>query len=150
MIDLYEEFARVIQALEAGGLQYALCGGMALAVHGVPRATVDMDFLVLPQEAEKARDIAVGLGYTTEAGPMSLAQGDVRILRFVKFDRSSEDYLSLDFLLVTPALQDVWRERTLVAWEKGSLSVVTKAGLIRLKALRGSGQDRDDIERLRE
>jgi len=40
MIDLYEEFARVIQALEAGGLEYALWGGMAPAVHGGPRVSM--------------------------------------------------------------------------------------------------------------
>lgn len=149
MIDLYGEFARVIQALHEEGLEYALCGGMALAVYGVPRATVDIDFMIRPESAERAGRIARELGYRTEAEPMSLARGEVQILRFVKFDPDGEDYLNLDFLLVTPALQDVWQERTSVTWERGSLSVVTRSGLIRLKSLRNSGQDRDDIERLK-
>ena len=149
MIDLYGEFARVVQTLNEEGLEYALCGGMALAVYGIPRATVDMDFLIRPESADKARRIAADLGYRIEAQPMSLAHGEVQILRFVKFDPDGEDYLALDFLLVTPALQEVWQERTSVTWERGSLSVVTRSGLIRLKSLRDSGQDRDDIERLK-
>lgn len=150
MIDLFEEFATIIQAFTANKLEYALCGGMALAVYGIPRATVDMDFLILPESAEEARKIAVDLGYKTEAGPMSLAQGKVQIRRFVKFDPDGEDFLSLDFLLVTPELLPVWEGRTRIAWESGSLGVISKAGLIEMKSLRNSGQDRDDIDGLKE
>jgi len=42
---------------------------------------------------------------------MSLARGEVQILRFVKLDPDGEDYLNLGFLLVTPAAQDVWQDR---------------------------------------
>jgi hypothetical protein len=85
------------------------------------------------------RSIAVVLGYNTEAEQMSLAQGKIQILRFVKFDQDSEDYLHDDFLLVTPALRQVWEDRTAVVWERGSLRVVSKAGLVQLKSLRNSG-----------
>ena len=105
---------------------------MALAVYGIPRATVDMDFLILPESAEVARKIAADLGYKSEAEPMSLAQGKVQIRRFVKFDPDSEDFLSLDFLLVTPELLPVWEGRTSIAWEIGSIWVISKAGLIQI------------------
>lgn len=150
MLDLYEEFATIIQAFSASRLEYALCGGMALAVYGIPRATVDMDFLILPESAEVAKKIAANLGYRSEAEPMSLAQGKVQIRRFVKFDPDSEDFLSLDFLLVTPELLPVWEGRTSIAWKLGSIWVISKAGLIQMKSLRNSGTDRDDIDGLKE
>jgi len=43
MLDLYEEFATLIGALEAAGADYAVCGGLAMAIHGFPRATIDVD-----------------------------------------------------------------------------------------------------------
>jgi hypothetical protein len=35
-------------------------------------------------------------------------------------------------------------------WEEGRLWVVSREGLIYLKSLRGSGQDLDDIQKLKE
>jgi len=40
MLDLYEELKAIISALEENGIDYALCGGLAMAVYGAPRATV--------------------------------------------------------------------------------------------------------------
>jgi hypothetical protein len=40
MLDLYDEFASLIGALEAAGADYAVCGGLAMAIHGFPRATI--------------------------------------------------------------------------------------------------------------
>jgi hypothetical protein len=45
MIDLYVELKTVLQALEAAGVPYALCGGLALMVYQRPRATVDIDLI---------------------------------------------------------------------------------------------------------
>ena len=43
MLDLLEELKNVLARLEQDGVPYALCGGLAMAVHGYPRATVDID-----------------------------------------------------------------------------------------------------------
>jgi hypothetical protein len=52
-------------------------------------------------------------------------------------------------LIVTPETQKAWDSRLTVEWEGGSLKVVSPQGLILLKSLRKSGQDKDDIEYLR-
>ena len=46
VLDLYDELKAVLSALEKAEVPYALCGGLALAVYGHPRATVDIDLLV--------------------------------------------------------------------------------------------------------
>jgi hypothetical protein len=148
MLDLFEEFAVLVSAMEAAGVEYAVCGGLAMAVHGLPRATIDVDLLVPPSAAEQALTCARGLGYTIPADPMSLAGGAVEIRRVSKIDAASRDLLSLDLLLVTPAIEGVWNGRIRVRWERGELWVVSRVGLIALKRLRGSGQDQDDITRL--
>ena len=63
MLDLYDEFAALIGALETAGAENAVRGGLAMAIHGFPRATIDVDLVVPPSAAERvlacARDLAV-------------------------------------------------------------------------------------------
>ena len=146
MLDLYDEFSTLIGALEAAGAEYAVCGGLAMAIHGLPRATIDVDLVVPPNAAERVLACAHDLHYNIPVHPMSLAGGAVEIRRVTKIDHG--DLLSLDLLLVTPAIQNVWNERVRVRWERGELWVVSRQGLVNLKRLRGSGQDQDDIKRL--
>jgi len=42
MFDLYEEFKSIVSALEEHGRDYAVCGGLAMAVWGTPRATPEL------------------------------------------------------------------------------------------------------------
>jgi hypothetical protein len=70
--------------------------------------------------------------------------------RLSKPDPETGDLSSLDLLVVTPASSSVWEERERVAWRHGTLPVVSRAGLVTMKRLRGSGQDLDDIRTLEE
>lgn len=149
MLDLYEELVSIVDALDRNGVEYALCGGMAMAVWSLPRATVDIDILIQAQALDAAYGAVATLGYVVKAFPMMFHEGAVEIRRVSKFDPAGGDVLMLDFLLVTAALADVWESRELVEWERGSINVVSKEGLIRLKSLRGSGRDADDIAQLR-
>ena len=79
---------------------------------------------------------------------MSFASGNVVISRLSRRDTDSEDYLTVDLIQVTSALKSIWSGRIDVDWEGGRLTVVSREGLIFLKKLRNSGQDRDDIEKL--
>jgi len=49
------------------GIEYALCGGLAMAVYAFPRATLDIDILIKPETLEKAKDIAKRLGFSLTA-----------------------------------------------------------------------------------
>lgn len=148
MLDLYEELKELISKLKENQVAYALCGGLALAVHGIVRATVDIDILIPKDSLAPAKSVARQLGYTIEAAPMRPAGGAVEVHRISKVDSDSGEVLMLDFLLVTDPLAQVWETREEVEWERVSLWVVSRAGLVALKRLRRSGQDLDDIKRL--
>ena len=95
-MDLLTELESLLRALESGRVRYALAGGLALAVHGVVRATVDVDLLLPEEEIERVSGIAAALGYRA---PTELAfTGGLRIRRLVKFE--GEDFLVLDLLRV--------------------------------------------------
>lgn len=149
-LDLFGELTSLLSALDDKGVDYALCGGLAMAVHGYPRATVDIDLLILAQDTDAAFAAADSLGYTFRAQPMTFSEGAVEIRRISKVDPDTGESLPLDFLLVTPTIASVWNDRRKVGWEGGDLWVASREGLIFLKELRGSKQDIADIEHLAE
>jgi hypothetical protein len=149
MLDIYDEFLHLVEGLNERSIEYALCGGMALAVHGSPRATIDIDLLVLPESVDEVFSLAHDLDYKIRGKDLSFAGGAIEIRRISKIDSESGDLLSLDLLLVTPQIEGIWSARIRTVWENHRLSVVSRDGLIALKTLRGSGQDFDDIQKLR-
>jgi len=148
VLDLLEEFRALTAALDAAGVEFAVCGGLAVAVHAHPRATLDIDLLVPAAHVEGAREVAVRLGYSIDAGRLVIRERVVEMHRLSKPDPETGDLLSLDLLVVTAALESVWAGRERVAWAHGTLPVVSRAGLVAMKRLRGSGQDLDDIRAL--
>lgn len=150
MLDLYDELRKLITAFDEHDIDYALCGGVAMAVYDHPRATIDIDLLILGESLDQVLAIATKLGYDIRGLDMTFATGKIEIRRMSKIDRESGHLLSLDFLLVTPEVRDVWNSRVRVDRESGRLCVVSRAGLIALKSLRGSLQDQADIAALNE
>ena len=150
MLDLYDEFRLLIGALDEQGIEYALCGGIAMAVYDHPRATIDIDLLILAESLERVLEVSAALSYTIRAMDMTFARGAIEIRRVSKIHRETGHLLSLDLLLVTPAIRDVWDARVQAEWEGGELSVVSRSGLIELKKLRSSAQDQADISALEE
>lgn len=145
MLDLVEEFRGLVESLERAGVPYAVCGGLALAVHAHPRATLDVDLLVPREEVGRAQEVARRAGYRIEAGPLVVREDAIEMHRLSKPDPETGDLLSLDLLHVTPALARAWEGRERIRWEHGELWVVSREGLVAMKRLRESGQDLDDI-----
>jgi predicted nucleotidyltransferase len=148
MLDLVDELRKLVRVLDEHGIEYALCGGMAMGVHGVARTTIDIDLLILSESLAEVFGIAKTLGYNIRGKDLSFANGAVEIRRVSKIDSDDGELLSLDLLLATPDIRDVWESREIVEWEGGKLSVVSASGLIALKQLRRSYQDLADIEAL--
>jgi hypothetical protein len=148
-MDLLEEFRQLIAKLKAEKIEFALCGGLAMAVHAFPRATLDIDLMIEPVSLAAIKRVGHKLGFTLDSGLMTFKNGMIQIYRLIKAIPQSEDVLMLDLLLVTPEIKEVWESRREATWAEGTLPVISPQGMIRLKTLRGSGQDQDDIQHLR-
>ncbi|MGH9931289.1 MAG: hypothetical protein ACREA9_18940 [Pyrinomonadaceae bacterium] len=150
MIDITDELRALVAGLDKQNIDYALCGGMAMAVHGLARTTIDIDLLILAEALDDVVTIAKFLGYNIRGKDMSFANGAVEIRRVSKIDPDDGELLSLDLLLVTPDIIESWESRVEVQWEGRKLFVVSASGLIALKRLRGGDQDLVDINALRD
>ena len=148
-MDLLGELEILTAKLDLLQIDYALCGGLALAIYAKPRATLDIDIMIELDSLRQTKNAAGDLGYTLNAAPMEFDGGNVKIHRLVKIDDDSDESLMLDLLIVTPQTRPAWESRQTVEWDGGPLKVVSPQGLILLKQLRNSGQDQDDIEYLR-
>jgi hypothetical protein len=134
VIDLYEELASVIKELRSEAVQHALVGALAVAVHGVPRATKVLDILVRKEDEAALRRAVRRAGYVLEALPMEFASG-VEMQRFTKLIGGRP--LMLDILWAKGPLLPIWERREKFAWREGEIDVVSRDDLITLKLTAG-------------
>jgi len=148
-MDIADELRRLVSELNERGVDYALCGGMALVVHGITRTTIDIDLLIPAESLSTVFSIAASLNYNVRGMDMSFANGAVEIRRVSKIDPADGELLSLDLLLVTPQVLGSWQTRIAADWEGLKLWVVSRQGLVDLKELRRSDMDLIDIKALK-
>ena len=148
MATLLEEFQSITEALKDAGIDYAVCGGWAMAIHGLPLATIDIDLLILSDDLERLWGLAREHNYDVEGLPRRF--GAIEIRRISKVDSGSKTVYTIDFLLVTDALREIWAAREQITWAEGTTWVVSREELINLKKIAGRAQDLVDIERLEE
>ena len=147
MATLFDELTELVESFEASGIEYAVCGGLAMAIHGFARATLDIDLLILSESLEKSYEVAAKKGFDIRGLDISFKERAVEIRRVSKIDDEGE-VLSLDFLLVTPQVRDVWENKLKMSLAGREYSIVSREGLIKMKSLAGRPQDLADIERL--
>jgi hypothetical protein len=145
------ELEALVDALNADGAEYALCGGLALAVHGHPRATIDIDLLVEASGLERVLAVAKQVGFDVPGRKMTFGVRDGRpreVHRVSKLDPDTGKMLPLDLLVVNEDLAEVWRTRLILDTGTRKLSVVSRAGLAIMKRIAGRTQDLADLEKL--
>lgn len=143
-MDFYADLRELVSNFDSQGVEYAICGGVALAFFGHARFTKDIDILVPPKQRNTVLAIAEQLGFLDPEGRIPFEHFDIyRTSKIV--DR---DILILDLLIVNDSLQEVWEDRQTFDWQGLSVHVVSKQGLITMKKMAGRDQDLLDIKKL--
>ncbi len=145
-IDLRSELAALVRSFDAAGIPYALCGALALAIHGHPRATRDIDLVTDPDHLEQLKAVARTHRFTLEALPMTFASSGITVHRLSRVEGGQ--LLTLDVLLGEGALAGVWATRERRDSEQGALWVVSRQGLVTMKLAAGRPQDLADLAAL--
>ena len=149
MPNLFDELVAIVRALERAKIDYAVCGGMAVAIHGLARTTKDIDLLILREDLDRVLETVRGLGFILDGGILPMGAGE-------KFERDiyriskviDKKLLTLDLLIVNPLLQQAFEAREYYEWQGVRLQAVSPAGLYVMKKLAGRPQDIADLQRL--
>ncbi len=147
MIDLFDELRRVVRALDAADVAYALVGGFAVSLLARARTTDDIDLLIDAVDLDAATAALEAAGFEARMPPFPVARGRLRIQRFLRTE--GEDLVLVDALLADAATDVAMLGRRLrLETEGGPLCVVTREDLRVLKRLRGNPQDLADLAAL--
>jgi hypothetical protein len=149
-MNLKDELLAVINVLNKAKIPYALCGGLAVVLHGYPRLTRDIDMLILEEDLSRAKSILGHIGFIISGGiiPFDINKTyERKVFRISKAE--GEELLTVDMILVPEFLQDVWNSREKYEIAGIPVYVVDKKGLITMKEIAGRPQDISDIENLK-
>ena len=64
------ELLALVTALRNANLPFAVCGGLAMAIHGYPRATQDIDLLIQEERLAEVLAVARSAGFWIPSGRM--------------------------------------------------------------------------------
>jgi hypothetical protein len=135
----------VFRSFEQHDVRYVVIGGIAAVLHGVPRATFDLDILIeaSPDNAERllAALKEAGLGTASLTTADSVVAHELTIF---------QDRVRIDVQTSTPGLNfaDAWRRRLTMDFEGQPFFVVTGADLIAAKRAAGRDIDLEDVRLL--
>jgi hypothetical protein len=147
-VTLYDELGGVLTQLDRANVEYALVGGLAVAVWGAPRATKDIDLLVQRHDLSRALDAVKVAGFTLAALPFEFKDG-TEVQRVNKVDPAG-NLMTVDFMLVDRNLESAWASRMRLPLAEGHVVVVSRDALIAMKARAARPQDLADIQNLQD
>ena len=142
------DFAEMLKLLAAENVEYLVVGGYAVAGHGVPRATGDIDLWVCPTEENAARLWRALDRFgapRSRLSPASFTQPDIVYQIGLPPNR-------IDFLTTIDGVDfDVaWPDRVRCAVGEVEFSILSLAHLLENKRATGRPQDLADIARLQD
>ncbi len=143
-MDIQVELRTLVAAFNQAAIEYALCGGLAVAFHGYSRFTKDLDILIARDSLEHALRAAAEVGFLDSSGRIQFP--DVELHRVLK--TKGPEYLILDLMVLSDLDSLVWTGKTWFDWEGLPICVVSAEGLVAMKRSAGRDQDLLDIKML--
>jgi hypothetical protein len=139
---LNKDLREFIASLNSRGVEYV--GGFAMAFHGVPRYTGDIDFLVRVSPANAARIEAALRDF-------GFASSDLSALDFLEADQVVQlgyppHRIDLLTSITGVSFDEVWATRVPAELDGIPVAFIAKPALIRNKRATGRPQDNADIE----
>jgi len=126
-------------------VRYIVVGGVASVLHGVPRATFDLDILIDPTDDNAQRLLSAlvdaGFGTATMTNAQEILDHEITIFN---------DRVRIDVQTRTPGVsfQDAWRRRKTVTYHGQDFFILSKEDLIASKQASGREVDLEDVHML--
>lgn len=142
------DFRDMLSAFSEKAVEYLLVGAYAVAVHGVPRATGDLDVWVRPTE-DNARRVRSALSQF--GAPLAgLSERDLVTPGTVFQIGVAPNRIDILTSIDGVTFEDAWPARRVMRIDGVEVSVLARHHLIRNKKATGRPQDLADVARLEE
>ncbi len=144
---LSPDFLDFVQSLNEHSVDYVLIGGYALGIHGVLRATADIDFLYRGTQANVRRLCAAMVGF----GAPSAVINATTLMKVEAVTQFGSPPFRIDLLNTIDGVRfaEVWKGAIRTSVEGQSLRVIGLRELRKNKTASGRPKDRDDLRRLK-
>jgi hypothetical protein len=131
--------------LHAHDVRYIVIGGIAAALHGVPRATFDLDLLIeaTPDNARRLLEalLEAGIGTASLTTPEDLLRHEITVFK---------DVVRIDVQTSTPGLifAEAWARKVAMTHAGQEFHVASREDLIASKRAAGRDVDLRDVDLL--
>jgi hypothetical protein len=144
---LTKDFKEFLQCLNARGVEYLLIGGHAVAFHGYPRATADLDVWIAVNPANATRVVTAlnEFGFDLPALEPSLFLREDRVIRRGAAPNRIEIQTGIDGV----TFAECYPQRVAAELDGVSVWFISLADLKRNKRAAGRNKDLADMDNLR-
>ncbi len=145
---LPQDWRLFIESLNSNGVEYLIVGAVALAHHGFPRYTGDLDILVRssPENAKRLESVLQNFGF----GALGVKAADfVHSYRVIQLGVPPN---RIDILtsITGVSFEEAWEGRAEVELSGVRINFIGRRALIKNKRSTGRPQDQADLEALGE
>jgi predicted nucleotidyltransferase len=135
----------VFKSLQRHDVKYVVIGGVAAILHGVPRATFDVDILIeaTPDNSKRLLDalLDAGLGSASLTTAEDILANEITVFK---------DRVRVDVQTTTPGIQfaDAWQRRKTITYQGQKFFILSRQDLIASKRAAGRSVDMEDVRLL--
>ena len=140
-----DDFRDLLLALHDAGARFIVVGAHAMAVHGVPRATGDLDVWIEPTEANVDRAWRALCEFGAPVEALGVTRGD--LLRPGTVIQLGLPPRRIDLLtrITGVDFENAWRSRVVQVLEGRSIAYLGRAELVANKRATARAQDLADV-----
>ena len=145
---LDKDLRECVELFLSRGVEFVVVGGHAVAYHGYPRLTDDLDLLILPTSENAKRVVQALSDFGFDSVGLTVADfvADDRVIQLGR----APNRIDLLTRLYGVSIDEIWRERVDAVLDGLRVSMISRNALIRNKRATGRTQDLADAEKLEE
>ena len=143
---LPEDWRAFIESLNSSGVEYVIVGAVALAYHGFPRYSGDLDVLIrnTPDNAKRLESALAAFGFASLGLKAADFTDSYRVIQL----EVPQNRINLLTSITGVPFDEAWSDRVETDMEGTRVSFISRRALIRNTRLTDRTQDRADLEAL--
>jgi hypothetical protein len=143
-----DDFSDLLHALLEAGARFLVVGAHAMAVHGVPRATGDLDVWIATDQSNVGRVWQALAGFGAPMGSLGITQDDLKTAGHVVQIGMPPRRIDIMTSLTGLEFEECWPRRVVHTVGREAVPFLGREDLLANKRATGRARDLADIETL--